>query len=164
MSKEKIKEKSKVFLSGDEGKGLLASVLDEIIPRSTDGKFPGAGELGVADHIEKTLTQQPELGPLVAQGLSTISAVARSRNPEGFSALSREDRTSVLREVSEKNPAFFGILMLSTYAGYYTDRTVVERLGLRPHPQPDGYELEAGDLDTLLQKVRQRSEKLYREC
>jgi hypothetical protein len=158
------KEKNEARTLGEEELGLLTQVLDEIIPRSSDGKLPGAGELGVADHIEKGLTQSPELGPLIAQGLSTVGTLARSRHPDGFAALSSEERVSVLREVEQENPAFFGILLLSTYAGYYTHRRVVEQLGLRPHPQPDGYDLEPGDLDTLLQKVRERSEKLYREC
>ena len=157
-------EKDEAGLSGNEERGLLTSVLDEIIRRSTDGTFPGAGELGVADYIEQALTNQPEIGALLAQGLSTIGTLARGRNPEGFTALSREEKVSVLREVESKDPGFFGTLFLYTYVGYYTDRRVVERLGLRPHPQPDGYDLEPGDLDTLLQKVRERSEKLYREC
>jgi hypothetical protein len=158
------KEKNEVLtLRGDE-LGLLTHVLDEIIPRSADGKFPGAGELGVAEFIEKGLTQGPELGPLVAQGLSTVGTLARGRHPDGFAALSSEERLSVLREVERRDPAFFGILLLSTYAGYYTHRQVLERLGLPSHPQPEGYDLEPGDLDTLLQKVRERSERLYREC
>jgi hypothetical protein len=158
------KEKGEAGLFGGEKRGLLAQVLDAIIPPGPDGTLPGAGELGVADSVERALGEQPELGALAAQGLSTIDALARSRNPQGFAALSREDRASVLREVEGREPAFFGAMVLFTYIGYYTHPRVVERLGLRPHPQPDGYELEPGDLDTLLQDVRARSPKLYREC
>jgi hypothetical protein len=158
------KERGESFLFEVEQRDLLTGVLDEIVPCSDDGALPGAGELGVAQSLEQTLEQRPELGPLVAHGLSAIDTLARSRNPAGFAALSKPDRLSVLREIEGREPAFFGTLFLCTYLGYYTHRRVVERLGLRPHPQPDGYELEAGDLDVLLQKVRARSAKLYRSA
>lgn len=158
------KNQDKADLFADEERILLASVLDEIIPGSADGTFRGAGELGIADYIEETLTEQPGLGAVVARGLSTIDASARTRTPEGFTALSVEEKVSLLREVEAEDPAFFGTLFLYAYTGYYTDPRVVERLGLRPHPQPDGYELEPEDFDTLLQPVRKRSRKLYREC
>jgi hypothetical protein len=161
---EMTQEKGGAGLFRDGERGLLTSVLDQIIPPSGDGEFPGAGELGVADHIEQALTGQPEIAVLLSKGLSTVDALARSRDPEGFAALPREERVSLLREVELSDPAFFGVLFLYAYTGYYTHRRVVEGLGLRPHPQPDGYDLEPGDLETLLQKVRQRSEKLYREC
>jgi hypothetical protein len=158
------KDQDQSSLSRDLERELLTSVLDEIIPRSADGTFPGAGELGVASAIEQTVSERPEIGPLITRGLSQIDTLARSRTPDGFGALSKRDKMSVLREVERTEPLPFGTLFLCTYVGYYADSRVVERLGLRPHPQPDGYDLEPGDLDTLLQKVRQRSEKLYREC
>jgi hypothetical protein len=161
---EMSKKTDEAHLFSEEERMLLASVLDEIIPRSADGTFQGAGELGVGDYIEATLMQQPELEAVVARGLSTISASARTRNPDGFSALSTEERAALLREVEAEDPTFFGTLFLHAYIGYYTEPRVVECLGLKPHPQPDGYELEQGDLETLLQPVRQRSGKLYRDC
>ena len=118
-------EKDEAGLSGNEERGLLTSVLDEIIRRSTDGTFPGAGELGVADYIEQALTNQPEIGALLVQGLSTIGTLARGRNPEGFTALSREEKVSVLREVESKEPGFFGC----------TEVCQKHRFGLPPYDQ-----------------------------
>lgn len=155
-------EETRLF--GDGERALLASVLDEIIPGSADGAFQGAGALGVADYLERALTQRPGLGPIVSGGLSALEASARSRKPGGFEALSRSERALLLREVEARDPTFFGILFLCAYTGYYTDPRVVEHLGLRPQPQPEGYDLEPGDLDTLLQPVRERCAKLYREC
>jgi len=40
--------------SADEQR-VLASVLDEIIPPSSDGRLPGAGELGLVSYIEQAL-------------------------------------------------------------------------------------------------------------
>jgi hypothetical protein len=150
--------------SGEAGRTLLASVVDGLIPPSPDGTFPGAGEVGVADYIEQRLSESPELRPLIENGLSAVERLAAGRGSEGFAGLSGPEQVEVLREVERNEPAFFGAVLLFTYVGYYTRRRVTERLGLQPHPQPDGYDLEPGDLDALLEKVRRRSDKLYRDC
>lgn len=150
-------------MSGEEdGSGaLLREVLDEIIPPSADGSFPGAGELGVGEQIEDMLARQPELGGVIEQGLASIRRLAESRNPSGFGGLSRSERAVLLREVEAAEPAFFGALLMHTYFGYYTDRRITDRLGVRNPPQPDGYDLEPGDL-SLLDPVRARP-KLWRD-
>jgi hypothetical protein len=127
--------------SHDEERAL-ASVLDEIIPPSGDGRLPGAGELGLAGYIEQTLQKTPEFRPAIAQGLSTLDDLARSRGSERFAV-----------------PG----LIFHAYAGYYQNGRVVEALGLEPRPpHPKGYEIEPSDL-TLLDGVRQRP-ALYRKC
>ena len=142
---------------------LLASVLDEIIPPSDDGKFPGAGALGLAGFVERNLQGTPELRPVIEQGLSALEELAKSRGARGFAALPRRDKRDVLRELAATQPAFVPGLILHTYAGYYQNSRVIEALGLEPRPPyPEGYELEAGDL-TLLEPVRRRP-KMYREC
>ena len=145
-----------------DGSGvLLREVLDEIIPPSADGSFPGAGELGVGEQIEDMLAQQPEFGRVIEQGLASIRRLAESRDPSGFGGLSRSERAALLREVEAAEPAIFGALVLCAYLGYYTDRRITDRLGVRNPPQPDGYELEPGDL-SLLDPVRARP-KLWRD-
>ena len=150
-------------MSGEEdGSGaLLREVLDEIIPPSADGSFPGAGELGVGEQVEDVLAQQPEFGRVIEQGLASIRRLAESRNPSGFGGLSRSERAALLREIEAAEPAFFGALVMYTYFGYYTDRRITDRLGVRNPPQPDGYDLEPGDL-SLLDPVRARP-KLWRD-
>jgi len=106
---------------------LLTSVLDEIIPPSDDGRFPGAGALGLADFVEQNLQTTPELRPAIAQGLAALEDLARSRNSRGFAALSGQDKLDVLNELATTQPAFLPGLILQTYAGYYQNGRVVER-------------------------------------
>ena len=146
----------------EDGSGaLLRAVLDEIIPPSDDGGFPGAGELGVGERIEEMLAQQPELGRIIEQGLASIGRLAERGHPSGFGGLPRSERAALLREVEAAEPAFFGALVMHTYFGYYTDRRITDRLGVRNPPQPDGYDLELGDL-RILDPVRARP-KLWRD-
>jgi len=142
---------------------LLTSVLDEIIPPSDDGRFPGAGALGLAGFVEQNLQTTPELRPAIAQGLAALEDLAGSRGSRGFAELSRQDKLDVLNELATTQPAFLPSLILQTYAGYYQNGRVIEALGLEPRPpHPEGYDLEPGDL-TLLDRVRRRRE-MYRKC
>ncbi len=145
----------------DGNRILLREVLDEIIPPSDDGSFPGAGGLGVGERIEEALAERPDVAHLIQQGLASIGDRAERCNPTGFGGLSRSERVAVLREVEAAEPAIFGVLVMQAYFGYYTDRRITDRLGVRNPPQPDGYDLELGDL-RLLDPVRARP-KLWRD-
>jgi gluconate 2-dehydrogenase subunit 3-like protein len=143
--------------SADEQR-VLASVLDEIIPSSADGKLPGAGQLGLAGYVVAALQKTPELRSMVAQGLSELDSLARTRHAPGFAALTREDKLQLLNEWGFVLP-----LTLHTFTGYYQHARVVEALGLEARPpHPKGYHMEPNDL-SLLDAVRRRP-KLYREC
>lgn len=134
----------------------LASVLDEIIPPSADGRFPGAGQLGIAGYIDAAVRKTPELKSMIAQGLADLDDLARQRNAPGFTALSREDKLQLLHA-----QAFVLPLTFNTYIGYYQNAQVVAALGLQPRPpHPQGYEMQPNDL-TLLEGVRRRA-KRYR--
>ena len=147
--------------STDE-RALLASVLDEIIPPSPDGKFPGAGTLGVATTIEQALQHTPEVRSVIEHGLTVLDEHARRRNPEGFAALANQDKLQVLSELLSADQGFFMTLIFHAYVGYYQQDRVLEALGLDPRPpHPKGYEIPATDL-SLLGPVRRRS-RLYRE-
>jgi hypothetical protein len=141
----------------------LTSVLDEIIPPSPDGRLPGAGELGLADHVEAVLRRAPELRPVVARGLAALDARARERGVRDFAALPREVRVEALNGLAATEPQCLPSLVFHTYTGYYQAARVLEGLGLEPRPpHPKGHALEAGDLG-LLEPVRRRG-KLYRDC
>lgn len=148
--------------SADEER-VLRSVLDEIVPPSADGRMPGAGEVGLVGPIEQALAAAPELGPVVAAGLSAVDAIARRRNPGGFAALAGRERLEVLDELATQDQAFLPTLTFLTYANYYQDARVLRALGFEPRPpHPRGYEMKPNDL-TLLDAVRRRP-KMYREC
>ena len=143
--------------SADEAR-TLASVLDEIIPPSADGRLPGAGQLGLARYIEQALQKTPDLQPMIVQGLTDLDAGAHRRHAQRFVALSKQEKVALLNEQGFLFPLLFHI-----YVGYYQDARVVTALGLDPRPpHPRGYEMEPSDL-TLLDAVRHRR-KLYREC
>jgi len=146
----------------DGSRALLREVLDEIIPPSADGSFPGAGELGVGERIEEALAQRPDVAHIIERGLASISELAERCNPSGFGGLSKSERVAVLREAEAAEPGLFGALVMQAYFGYYTDPRTTERLGVRNPPQPDGYDLEPGDL-SLLDPVRARP-RLWRDA
>jgi hypothetical protein len=141
---------------------LLRQVLDAIIPPSSDGSFPGAGELGVGERIEEMLAEQPDFARTIEEGLASIGRLAESRHSSGFGALSEAEREGLLHEAEAAQPASFGALVMCAYLAYYSDRRITERLGVRNPPQPEGYDLEPGDL-SLLDPVRARP-KLWRDA
>ena len=149
-------------LSPDERR-TLTSVLDEIIPPSPDGSLPGAGELGLADHVEGVLERTPELRPVLARGLAALDELARGRGAKNFAALPREQRVEALQGLAATQPQCLPTLVFHTYTGYYQAGRVLEALGLEARPpHPRGYVVEAGD-PSLLDPVRRRA-KMYREC
>jgi hypothetical protein len=155
-----MSDKTDRGFSADEAR-VLAGVLDDIIPRSPDGRLPGAGEIGLADFIAEALGKMPELRDMIVQGLSALDDLARRRTSQGFAALAQPDRRAVLNELASSEHAFPPVLILHTYAGYYRHPRVVAGLGLEPRPpHPKGYEMAPDDL-TLLDAVRRRR-PLYR--
>jgi hypothetical protein len=142
---------------------LLEGLLDAIIPPSRDRRLPGAGELGLTDHIARTVGQTPMLRPVVEYGLSALAELAGKRSPHGWTALSREERTQVLEEFAATDQFFLPAFLFLVYSGYYQHERVVEALGLEARaPHPTGYTMEAIDL-TLLDAVRRRG-KMYRDA
>jgi hypothetical protein len=143
--------------SADETR-TLASVLDEIIPPSADGRLPGAGDLGLAGYITQAIRQTPEIRPMIAQGLADLDELARGRKAPSFAALPQEDKRQLLSEQGFVLP-----LALHASGGYYQHPRVVTALGLEARPpHPKGYEMEPTDL-AILDAVRRHS-KHYREC
>ena len=69
-----------------EQERALSSVLDEIIPRSEDGRLPGAGELGLVDYVAR---KARAIQPLIIQGVGALDELARSRGAPDFAALDR---------------------------------------------------------------------------
>ena len=141
-----------------EATNTLTSVLDELIPPSSDGRLPGAGQLGLAEFVIEALQKTPELAASVARGLAELDRQARQRMAPGFAALPRDDKVDLLKQWDLVIP-----VTLQACAGYYCQARVIDALGFEARaPHPEGYEVEPSDL-SLLDAVRQRP-KLYREC
>jgi hypothetical protein len=145
-----------------EQQRALTSVLDAIVPPDPAAKLPGAGELGLVDHIAEAARRSPELEPVLRRGCALLDELARARGGGDFAELGPAERAEVLNESAAGEPGFLQSLIFHTYVGYYQNRRVLEALALAPRPpHPDGYALDAGDL-SLLDAVRRRP-KLYRE-
>jgi hypothetical protein len=139
----------------------LACVLDELLPRSRDGRFPSAAELGLATHVARRLRRAPAW-ETVRAGLAALDAAARRSGTACFAALGSDAREAVLRQHEANAPPFFAALLVEAYAGYYQHPRVVEALGMEARPPfPDGHRVEPSDLDALLAGVRTRP-KMYR--
>ena len=139
-----------------EHERMLETLLDVVIPPSSDGRFPGAGALGLSEHVARTAQQTPMLGPVVEYGLSALADLAAARCAGGWPVLSKEERADVLREFTATDQFFLPAFLFLVYSGYYQHPRVVEGLGLETRaPHPEGYAMDAGDF-TLLDAVRRR--------
>jgi hypothetical protein len=140
----------------DEQKRTLACVLDEIIPPSADGRMPGAGEAGVAEHVAAALRSSPELEAMVEQSLAALDAAARARGGCALAELPKPDQRAVIDQIAASEHALPPVVMLHAYAGYYHNPRVLAALGLEARPpHPRGYEMARDDL-SLLEQVRAR--------
>ena len=149
-----------LFLSPQQRK-LLEDVVDQLIPLG-DG-VPGAGEAGVAAHVEGTAGIAPASRAVLIGGLKAIEANSGRRHGTGFVNLSDSQKADVLREVESQHARFFAALIRDSYAGYYSNPAVLDAKGLPVSaPQPNGYEIEPFD-PTLLDSVRARGKK-YRDA
>lgn len=146
----------------DREKLALAFVLDEVIPASNDGRLPGAGSIGMADHLDSALDVMPELKLMVAQSLAALHALADSRHAKGLDALSPDERAALLAEHAAGPDSVPPIIALHTFTGYYRHPVVLEALGCEARPpHPLGYEMEPNDL-SLLEPVLRRG-KMWRD-
>ena len=126
---------------------LLALVLDALIPAS--GEFPGAGAVAL-DHVLAVAAASADLESVLSRGLEAIEETARAGGGAGLAALSLAEREDVLRRVEASPAASFEALVRHTYDGYYSDPTVIARLGLDPRPpHPRGHRVESVDLPDL---------------
>ena len=144
-----------------EQAALAAEVLDRIVP-GRDG-FPGAGELGVAQHVDRVAASDPGLGQLFQDGLASIGSAGREAHSADFADLADDQKVEVLRTVESESPQFFSMLVRHAYAGYYSNRRVIEMLGLEARPpQPLGFDLDPFD-PAMVEKVSERG-KIWRDA
>jgi len=143
--------------SPDQARGL-AAILDTLIPRSDDGRLPGAGELGLARQLAQ---RAPELAPMVVQALAILDALAAERGAPDFAGLDPREREPVLTAWSTEHPLLLPALIFHGYAAYYGEQRVVEALGLEHRPPfPQGYALAPTDPSRL--DAMRRRPPMYR--
>lgn len=124
----------------DEQRALLTAVLDCIVP--ANGSVPGAGSLGVAATIDRTLAQTPKLRRVFLSGLAEIEVASQQQTGQPFDGLDAAGQESLLRTVEEAQPASFAALVDHAYRGYYTHPQVHAAIGYPGRaPQPLGHQL-----------------------
>jgi hypothetical protein len=142
----------------EDQRALLTAVLDRLVPAHAG--LAGAGGLGGAAVLERTLAASPALRRLFFEGLLAIDLQSASHGvtapARGFAASSPDEQDAVLRAVEAILPAFFAALVDHAYRGYYTRPEVHRLIGhaSRP-PQPLGHHLPPFD-PTLLARQRER--------
>ena len=125
--------------------------------------MPGAGEVGVAEHVEGICGVTPQSRALLTNGLKAIETTSGRTDSQSFVDLPDRVKTDVLRQVESEHAEFFTALVRETYSGYYSAQEVLRAKGLPlVAPQPEGYEIEPFD-DSLLEGVRKRG-KAYRDA
>ena len=150
---------SRAFLTETQA-ALLADVLDSIVPGG--GGLPGAGELGVASHLDGAVSGSTRLRRVFSEGLAAIEIASSRMFSRAFSGLSEDQRVKVLKWVESEHTHFFHELVRQTYAGYYTRPDIAGLLGLESRPpQPLGYVLKPFD-PSMLESVKRRG-KIYRD-
>ena len=132
---------------------FMQAFLDVVIPPSENGKMPGAGSLGLAAAVADALEADLVLGPVVLAGLEAVRAAALEGDPGGLPELSRDARVGVVEGQLESQPWLMIGVARYLYPAYYQHPHVLEGLGEPPRPPfPEGYEVEATDLE-LLEKL-----------
>jgi hypothetical protein len=135
---------------------LLVDVLDLIIPEA--GEMPGAGAIAV-EHVESAATTRPTTSRTVLGTLMAVDAAAGSEYGEPFTEIADSFKASLLRVVERMYPKLFGEFVDLVYDGYYTDASVIERLGPDAgKPQPEGRPIAPFD-PQIVESVRQLGPK-----
>jgi len=147
---------------GPGAEDALAALLDEIVPPRPDGRLPGAGALGLAASLLRSVAERPELGAVLAPGLAAYAALLAERGAARPAELAPAERRAFLDALAARAPGLLPTLAFLTYAAYYQDPRVLEALGREPRPPwPKGFTIPPGDLSGL-EAVRARG-PVYRD-
>ena len=137
-------------------RALLVDVLDRIIPEA--GEMPGAGAIAV-EYVESAAMTRSTTARTVLGTLMAIDAAAGSEYGEPFTEIADSSKATLLVVVERMYPKLFGEFVDLVYDGYYTDATVIERLGPDAGmPQPGGRPIAPFD-PKIVESVRQLGPK-----
>ena len=132
-------------LTADQS-AVLTLVLDRLVPG--DSAMPPAGQLGIAEFIDRALAAAPHLRRHVVGLLSKLP------DEESVRQLSGPELDDYLHRLEQSDAESFDILVQATYTGYYGHPKVLTVLGWNDPSEP-GHELAPFDV-ALLEDVRKR--------
>ena len=141
-----------IFTQGQ--RDTLTAALNRIVP--AEGRFPGAGDLGGAQLVERAVANRLRLRRLFGEGLAHLEIAAAHRGDAGFAELSEYDQDDTLRQVEAEQPDFFRELVRQCYNGYYSNPEIFDIIGYTL-PGPEDYQPLPFD-ESLLEPVRQRGQ------
>ena len=140
-----------------EQKKILTVILNMIIPRSEDGKMPGAIDVGFFTFIDNT-----EKFFWIKEGINKIIDEAQNKYCNNFATLDVSEQKEIINQLRRKYLRFFNGLTIQVMQCYYKNEKVLELIGVEERPPfPNGYQIEKGDL-SLLEPVFLRG-KIYRD-
>ena len=150
---------TKNFMSEAQRK-LAAQILNRLVP--IRDSLPGAGDVGVVDYLDRAGGASLPLRRVLTDVLAAVEAISQTDYAASFDSLSTDRKTGVLQQIESSNGPGFTELLRRTYAGYYSEPTVLDALKIdaRP-PQPRGYSLAPFDT-AILERVRKR-DQVYRD-
>jgi len=138
----------------------LDTLLDMIVPASTDGRMPSAREVGFIAWLTDI---SPKALPEIAEGLDEIDRIAQSTYAASMDVLSADDREAIIANLHKGQGRFLVQLTSEVISCYYQHPRVLEGLGLNAGPPfPAGNHVAPGDL-SLLEPVIARG-KIYRDA
>lgn len=145
--------------STDTKNANLRAVIDEIIPAGNG--MPAASEVGGVAYIEKLMIDQPGMGRVIQECLTTLNGNASA--PDAFSKLSSPERIAALKRLEENSAAQFALLRDSVYEAYYTRPQVWKLIGYElfptDHAGPPMQPFDKSVIDIVSKKPR-----YYREA
>ncbi len=133
---------------------LLNEILDQLIPGNHGKSIPGAGEIGIADHLNRLAKERPEFYVALRRLLALAEGLEGGMDPAN------------IRKLERAMPREFIEVLTETYKGYYSLPHMRTKVGVNTQPvHPKGYEVaqeSAELLDGLTEPVRARG-PIYRD-
>ena len=123
----------------DERRAILNAIADTLLPASTDGRMPSAGELDVWAY----------LAHFAPDGIGEVLEMVGQFDAD-FAALPLDARVGAMTAFSESEPGLVRAVLTRVYGCYYQHDAVMEGIGLAKGPPfPRGNSVESGDLSLL---------------
>ena len=131
---------------------LLTAILNCLIP--AEGDHPGAGDLQIADFVERAISPNTGLRSIFIAGLAQTEIASAKQTNAKFGQINFAKQETVLKAIQADNPAFFDLVLRQCYNGYYTNPKIQDLVG-QQQTTPESYQYQPLD-ETLLEPQKQR--------
>ena len=138
---------------------LLEALAGLMIPPSERYQTPGADDPTIFADIVETAKRRGEELVHALEVIRTSTPIS-----DNFLELGSDEQLSIIRELQTRSPDVLGPIVAVVCQCYYRDDRVMRSLGMPTHaPFPTGYQIPQGDW-SLLDPVRERSDKVWRDA